>query len=285
MRCHWDSFIRLLPSSIREPVDKLGKNDLTELRLRIGLPAEMIFLKGSLCLDHVTNKEDIDFCINVASQYSPWVAATMKLGFLTTSGGHRIGVCGTLVGSEAGKYSGVDQITSLCLRVARDIPDMSEDLYMINSSILIIGPPGCGKTTLLRDLIRKISDNGHGSIGVVDERLELFPGIHTGRSFPTGKRTDIVRGSTKADGVELLIRCMGPDVIAVDEITAPLDCQALLHAAWCGVRILATAHASSADDLWKRDIYRPLMESRIFDQLVTLQKDKSWRREHLQYDN
>ena len=172
--------------------------------------------------------------------------------------------------------AGLRQISSLCIRVARDFPGISQSLAYLSGSILILGRPGTGKTTLLRDLIRLRSDVGKGSIAVIDERGELFPA-----GVKTGFRTDVLTGCSKEQGIEMVIRTMGPSAIAVDEITSEQDCQALLKAGWCGVDLLATAHAAGREDLYARPVYRPLVNSRLFDTLVILQPDKSFKAERM----
>ena len=184
MKCAWQAYLNLLPHKIRPDVDRQGKENLQELRLRIGQRPEMMFQGSSYFLQHVTTKEDITFVINAASEYSPWTAGTVSQGFLTAQGGHRIGICGvsTIVN---GKMNGISMPSSLCIRVARDYTDISQPAAKITGSILIIGPPGSGKTTLLRDLIRNKSNLGQGSVAVVDEREELFP-LFQGQAMKKG---------------------------------------------------------------------------------------------------
>ena len=274
MRCAWQEFLNVLPKGIRQEVDRQGRDTLQELRLRCGKPPELVTQAGSFWLSREVTQEDLRFVVNTASQYSPWAASTAAQGYITAPGGHRIGLCGEAVVQER-SITGIRRADSLCLRVARDIPGIAKGLPL-RGSVLIIGSPGAGKTTLLRDLIRRRSDEGHGAVAVVDERRELFPG-----QFSTGKRTDILTGCSKAQGIEMVLRCMGPACIAVDEITADGDCDALLHAGWCGVDLLATAHAASRNDLENRPVYRRLMECKLFDTLVILQRDKSWRTERM----
>ena len=194
---------------------------------------------------------------------------------ITAPGGHRIGLCGQAVVQNS-ELTGLRQVSSLCIRVARDFPGIAQRLPYTGGSILILGKPGSGKTTLLRDLIRQRSDTGKGSVAVVDERGELFP---TG--FATGFRTDILTGCGKGKGIDILLRTMSPTTVAVDEITSEHDCEALLKAGWCGVDLLATAHASSKEDLYARPVYRPLVNSRLFNTLVVLQPDKSFKAERM----
>ena len=280
MRCAWQAYLNLLPQWMRLEVDQYGKNDLQELRMRTGRQPIMMHRFGRRVLHRNVTKEDITFVINAASEYSPWAARTLEKGFLTAPGGHRIGVCGVATVS-GDKMCGITLPNSLCLRVARDFIGISGDTLKTTESILIIGPPGSGKTTLLRDLIRSKSDLELGSISVVDEREELFP-LYKGQAcFDAGLHTDILSGCGKADGIDAVLRCMNPAWIAVDEITSKSDCDALLHAGWCGVKLMATAHADSIYDLKMRPVYRPLIEYKLFSTVLILRRDKSWTMERI----
>lgn len=280
MRCAWQAYLNLLPPRLRKDVDNLGRDTLQELRLRLNMPPELVTGTGSRWLTEPVSAEDLKFCVNIASRYSPWAAATSADGYITAQGGHRIGLCGeaTVSGSV---MTGISSLTSLCLRVARDFPGIARKASALEGSVLILGRPGSGKTTLLRDLIRQRSDKGQGSVAVVDERRELFPVSDAGYSFPIGKCTDVLSGSKKSQGIEAVLRSMGPATIAVDEITAQEDCQALIHAGWCGVELMATAHASSLQELYTRPVYKPIVQSRLFETVIILRPDKSWYLERM----
>ena len=280
MQCQWQSYLKLLPPWLKDPVNRLGSDTLTELRLRLGAAPELVLLTHSAWLDRVVTKDDINYCINAATQYSPWTASTAAAGFITAPGGHRLGLSG-ISSSPEGRHKGFYSVTSICVRVARDVSGIAAKLSRSHNSILLIGAPGCGKTTLLRDLIRQHSEKSDGSIVVIDERGELFPIEHDQFCFPPGRRTDVLTGCSKTDAIVMMIRCMRPSVIAVDEITTEADCVALLKAAWCGVRIFATAHAGSKEELFNRVVYKPLLDANIFDTLVVLRPDKSWRLEKM----
>lgn len=280
MKCAWQAYLNLLPHRMRQEVDTYGRENLQELRLRIGQPPLMCFQSGNQTLLTQTQKEDIVFVINAASEYSPWAARTVGQGYLTGPGGHRIGICGACTTAD-GALRNITLPTSLCIRVARDFEGISRDAAKVSKSILIIGPPGSGKTTLLRDLIRHKGNENSGCVAVVDEREELFPTYKGQACFFPGTQTDIMSACQKTDGIEAVLRSMNPVWIAVDEITKQQDCDALLQAGWCGVRFMATAHAGSMEDLMTRPVYRPLITHKLFDSVLILSRDKSWRMERM----
>lgn len=269
----WKELIGILPHWLRPEVDALGKDTLQELRLRCNAPPELVLGGKSQWLSREVSREDIRFVINAASQYSPWAAASVSKGYLTAPGGHRIGVCGEAVCRE-GIITGIRDPNSLCIRVCRDFPGIGARLLPLSGSLLILGAPGWGKTTLLRDLSRQLSESQ--CVAVVDERGEVFP-----PGLPLGKRMDVLTGCPKGDGLEMVLRTMAPDWIAVDEITGEADCRAIRTAVGCGVRLLATAHAASREDLFARPIYRPLVELGVFAYLCILNRDKSFRVERI----
>ena len=275
MKCTWDALLAIVPQRLRQEVDKLGRDTMEELHLRVGQPVELICSGVSCPIGANATGEDIRFVINTASRYSPWAATSVLKGYLTAAGGHRIGMCGECV-LQDGQVTAIREVYSLCIRVARDFPGIGKNAPQ-TGSLLILGPPGAGKTTLLRDVIRWRSTRGT-AISVVDERGELFPRSNL---FDPGPRTDVLTGCNKTQGVEIALRTMGPKCIAVDEITATEDCQALVSALWCGVDLLATAHASNCNDLRSRPVYRPLVQTGLFSHVIVLNRDKSWHVERM----
>ena len=268
MYCDWESYLKILPAWLREDVNRLGAESLQELRLRLGAPPQLILKGERQMLRQIVRQEDLNFCINAASRYSPWAAQTMQEGYLTAPGGHRIGICGEVSGT------GFRQIHSLCIRAARDHPGISEKAACLSGSVLILGAPGWGKTTLLRDLIRQRSQRE--TVAVADERGELFP-----PGFETGLQTDVLTAVRKPQAILRLLKTMGPQSIAVDEVTSPEDMTALLEACGCGVHLLATAHGSSLEDLKSRPVYRPILQNPVFQHVLILRKDQSYAAERM----
>ena len=280
MRCPWQELLNLLPMWMRADVDRLGAEELQELRLRSGQPPELVLGPKVLRLTKPVLSSDLNFVINTASEYSPWSAATAANGYITAPGGHRVGLCGEAVLSH-GIMTGIRNVHSLCIRIARDFPGISTNAAPYDRSVLIIGRPGSGKTTFLRDMVRARADAGPGSVCVVDERGELFPLSNGNYCFQTGQRTDILSYCPKKYGVISVLRTMGPSCIAVDEITQQEDCEALLHAGWSGVSLLATAHAGNREDLFRRPVYKKVLQSGLFDTLISMRPDKTWKAERI----
>ena len=273
MMCAWQELLAVLPAWMRKEVDCIGSTDLRELRLRINAPPELILADRSYKLKRILTGDDINFTVNAASRYSPWAAVSAAQGYITAKGGHRIGLCGEMV-TQQGTVTTIRNVTSLCVRIARDVQEIASGIEGVSGSILILGAPGWGKTTLLRDAIRKIGMRE--VVCVIDERGELFP-----EGFDGGKYVDVLTGCSKATGISMLLRTMGPRSIAVDEITDQEDTNALLYAANCGVRLLATAHGSSVSDLKKRLVYRPLLDNHVFDVLLVLKENQTYAIERM----
>lgn len=273
MICDWKALMGILPVWLRNDADKIGKDSLQEIRMRINMLPELILNGEAYWLNRKVKTEDLLFCINMASRYSPWAAATISQGFITAPGGHRIGICGEAVCKD-GIVKNIKNIRSICIRVARDFPGIANNIDISAKSILILGAPGWGKTTLLRDLVRRIGDTE--AVSAVDERGEIFPDTLT-----LGKRVDVLTGCTKKTGMEMVLRTMGPSRIAIDEITAADDALAMIQAIGCGVGILATAHAYSISDMKRRPVYRKIWEEKIFDAIVILHADRTYHEERM----
>lgn len=273
MICAWESLIAIIPLWLRPDLHKLDQNSIQEIRLRIHAPPEVVTEHGPVWLPGQIHPRDLKFIINTASRYSPWATSGISQGYLTAPGGHRIGICGD-VSVQQGHIHAFQEIHSVNIRIAHDLQGIAGSNPSSWDSLLVIGAPGWGKTTLLRDIAREISQKH--TVSVVDERGELFP-----EGFPRGKRMDVLSGCPKSIGISTVLRTMGPEYIAVDEITEEVDTKALLQAAFCGVKLLATAHGTSIQEIKCRKIYDPLWENRIFRTIIRLRPDKTWHIEGL----
>lgn len=230
----------------------------------------------------VVSQREIEETLECAARYSLYAFEDeLRQGFLTVAGGHRIGVAGRAV-TDGSRVKAIKPVTCLNVRVARQIRGCSDSVlpYLIDRDrgelypVLILSPPCCGKTTLLRDLVRKISD-GCGymegkTVGIVDERSEIaacFQGI---AQNDVGMRSDVLDGCPKAQGMMMLIRSMAPQVLAVDEIGGREDLEALRYAAGCGCSLIATAHGTSYQDVEAKPAFRELFRDRLFERILVL---------------
>lgn len=284
--------VSVLPELLRNcalEVDRSNMARTEEIRLRVGRNPSLVLPEGELVIPgtRAVEPEDLKHLVEIASRWSfHTVLEQMRRGYLTIEGGHRLGLCGTVV-MEGEQIHALRDISAVNLRVARQLTGVARqtagqlirDGHLQNT--LILGPPGAGKTTFLRDLIRCIS-TGEGisplRVAVADERGELAA-VWDGRpQMELGERTDVLDGCPKALAVTLLLRGMGPQVIAVDEITAPEDILVMEQAVGCGVALLATAHGAHAEDLRRRPLYRLMLEKDIFHRLVTIRVEKGQRK-------
>ena len=274
----------ILPPELRTAAARLDTSRLEELRLRTGqIPAALVCgperpIPGSP--EPVTSRM-LEEILSAATGHSCYSAEeTLREGFVTLPGGHRIGLCGTAA-VQNGSVRAIRSVSSLCIRIARQLPTAPPELVRrLRGSTLILGSPGSGKTTLLRDCVRRLS-NGGQRVCIVDERGELAACLHGRPQLDVGTHTDVLTGCPKAAGIPLLLRGMRPDWIAVDEITAPEDIRVMEQASHCGVRFLATAHAFGRDELQKRPLYRGLCELDIFKTLWLLTPERPVREERM----
>ena len=285
MRHSIDKIISFLPE-IEKGIRRVTQTrPIEEIRLHLGQRVIYCFHGGYVSDSVIVDRELLQNVLDRATQRSCYATIDMlRRGYLILQGGHRLGVCGTGVYRDM-KLRSLRDISSLNIRIARDVRgfgNMVADCLWTNPrSALCIGPPGQGKTTLLRDVIRQLSQRFHQRVAVVDERQEIAACVDGRPQFELGPTTDVLSAVGKAEGIEMLLRSMSPDWIALDEITATSDVQAMIHASYCGVKFLATAHAGGKEDLYARPMYRDLMSGRVFDLLFTIDQNREVRKEYL----
>ena len=250
---------------------ELAEMDLSaarEVRLRPGQPVTALLPEGLWRGRHVLTPQEVTQAARALSGYG--LAARQRelsAGFLPLPGGHRLGICGVM------GPAGLLEITSLCVRMAHEIPGAGDDVFpaIAGRHTLIVGPPGSGKTTLLRGLVRLYGEAGY-PVGVVDERGEIAACRDGVPQLNVGPCADVVTGLPKDKAVPLLIRTMGPQVIAADELGGPEDARATQDAMRSGVILLATVHGTDENDVKKRPGMGSLFQPGAVERLVVLSR-------------
>nr|WP_314461501.1 stage III sporulation protein AA [uncultured Clostridium sp.] len=290
-----DELINLFSRNIREILNQvaLSFDEVQEIRLRVAAPLMLVYkneeyyLTGSGDISkkledaYIVSKNELKETMEYMSNYSLYAfEEELKQGFLTVQGGHRIGIAGKTILDESGIKT-MKYISFINIRLSHQVKGCASPIlpfvYKNYSEVchtLIISPPRCGKTTLLRDLIRQISD-GSGelkgmNVGVVDERSEIGACYQGAPQNDLGIRTDILDCCPKAKGMMMLIRTMSPRVIAVDEVGSREDLDAIEYVMNCGCKLIATVHGSSIEDLKQKPVLRTLLEERIFERYIVL---------------
>jgi stage III sporulation protein AA len=264
--------------------------------LETGVPVSVDTLDESLNISakktgglRLVSAREVKETLEYAGNYSLYAyEEELRQGFLTIQGGHRIGVAGKAV-LENGEIRTLKYISFLNIRLAHEVRGCGEKLlpYLYEGeqvkNTLIISPPGFGKTTLLRDVIRLISDGAQGhagfTVGVADERSELAACYQGIPQNDVGDRTDVLDACPKAQALSMLIRSMSPQVVAADEIGSAADAAALKQAACCGCSVLATAHGASLEEIRGKPSLEMLFKEGIFERYILLGQRHAGRRQ------
>ena len=252
-------------------------NFLEEIRIRINRPIVIKYNMNFEILDYVIKTDDIQEIMQYITENSVYSYQNQICeGFITLKGGHRVGISGN-VAMENEKVRNINYIFSLNFRIAKQIIGASEKILnkVYNDGIiyntLIVSPPGGGKTTILRDLIRILSS--YKTIGVVDERGEIAAMYKDNLQNDLGLNVDVLNNIKKSIGIKMLIRSMSPDLICADEIGTKEDIEAIKYAVTSGVNGVFTAHGETINKINQNPILKDLIEDKLIDQIILLNKN------------
>lgn len=288
----------VLPDSVRHRLSFLPsseKGKIEELRLRIGRPVECVIHNRSFFLGEQGNpmvkvegapvfkKEEAAILLNRLSKHSLYtLEEEIRRGYITIQGGHRVGIAGKVV-LDGGRVQQIRDITSFNIRVAREIHGAANVVLPLLmekgqvKSTLIISPPQCGKTTLIRDLARQLSYGTKGlpgkKVSIVDERSEIAGCVDGIPQQDVGPRTDVMDGCPKAEGMMMMIRSMSPEVLITDEIGRAEDSYALEEAIHAGIAVISTVHGKDLKDVLRRPALSRLAQSGVFQRYLLLKKE------------
>lgn len=278
-----EEVFNILPALLKEKLISTysGLNEVEELRLRIQRPVEVIANNQSTFLPYILSEEEGNQILGKLSQFSIYtIEEELKKGYITIKGGHRVGLAGRVV-TENGMVKMIRDISSYNFRIAKEkvgiaspyIQSVYEGRW---KNTMLIGPPQAGKTTLLRDFARVVSQGDvvrrikPQKVGIVDERSEIAGCVKGVPQYTFGERIDVLDACPKAEGMMMLVRSMSPHVILVDEIGKKEDVDAILEAIFAGVQLIVTVHGYSLEEIRKRPSLQPLFHNGTFDRFIEI---------------
>lgn len=275
--------LEILPQQISNLVREAGDfNLLQEIRMRVNNPLTLEIGNDEIMTKYIVTSQDIRQVLQHISNYSIYAfEEEIKQGYLTIKGGHRVGICGNCI-IENNKVKTIKNLGSLNIRVCHQVlgcankvmPMISENNEVINT--VIISPPRCGKTTLIRDIARNISNGVDNlkltgrKVCIVDERSEISSCYNGIPQMDVGIRTDVLDNCPKADGIMMAIRSMAPEVIICDEIGTYRDMESIIMALNCGVKLVTTIHGYGIEDLFNRPVFKDIMDNHAFRRAIIL---------------
>lgn len=274
---------KILPSTISNIIEKYLLDDLIqEIRIKIGKPIILNLSMGEKVLDYRVTNDDLKYMISKISNYSLYAfEEEIKQGYITLKGGHRVGLAGECVLSR-GEVRTIKNISSLNIRICREIIGASNKVMKLISendrvyNTLIVSPPKCGKTTILRDIAKNLSNGMYQinlkgkKVTIVDERSEIAACYNGIPQMNVGIRTDILDNCLKKSGMIMAIRSLSPEVLICDEIGTEGDLEALNMAFNSGVNIIVTVHGYNIEDIYSRSVFKELIDKCILERIILL---------------
>lgn len=289
-----EEILRVLALSLRNVMGQAVPDyeKLQEIRIRAERPLMVVYenkeyfigedcrFTDDLQRAYIIKKNELRETVEYVCNYSVYAyEEELRQGFITIQGGHRIGLCGKTV-CERDTVKSLKHIAFLNIRLSHQVIGCADKVipYIRNESgindTLIISPPRCGKTTLLRDIIRNISNGTKKypgmTVGVVDERSELGASYMGLPQNNLGIRTDILDCCPKAQGMLMLVRSMSPQVLAVDEVGGVEDAEAIAYVAGCGCKLLVTVHGADLKDIQKKKYVGDMLQRGVFERFIVL---------------
>lgn len=282
-----DEVIKILPEKISSEIrDFIREGNIQEIRIKVGKPIILTLSNEERILDYVTTSDEVKGILVKISNYSLYAyEEEIKQGYITIKGGHRVGIAGECVIS-GGEIKTIKNISSLNIRISKAVNGSSKKIMPIITegdriyNTLIISPPKCGKTTILRDIAKNIS-NGIYTLGlkgkkvvIIDERSEVAACYNGVPQMDVGIRTDVLDNCLKKTGMIMAIRSLSPEVLICDEIGTLGEVEALNMAFNSGVNIVVTVHGFDIEDIYNRKVFKELIDESIIERVVVLSSRK-----------
>ncbi len=291
-----DEIINSLSLNLRDKIKTIKGEDIEEIRLRMNKPLiingnqkDYFYNEKTKKLDlnmdkaYIVTKEDLEQTFQIICKYSIHsFMDDIKKGFITLRGGHRVGIVGKAI-VENGNVENIKHISSLNIRISKEVKNCSDKVmnHIIKSptkinNTIIISPPQCGKTTLLRDIVRNLSSGNEQynfkgvNVALIDERNEIAGSYLGVPQMDVGIRTDIIETCPKDVGIMMVLRSMSPNVIVTDEIGTEKDIKALYTALNGGVGLITTVHGDSIEDIRNRKELKNLLDEELFKKVILL---------------